>query len=132
MKKTALRYGITAFIGLLFAFFAALIQGVFKQNETTVLMKILCNAFFGSGVILAGVGLLTMATEGGAFDMLSYAVVLIFDLFRKDVTKRKYKDFYEYRQAKKEKKRSFSYLLITGAIFIAVSLVFLIPYYNVK
>ena len=132
MKKTALRYGITAFIGLLFAFFAALIQGVFKQNETTVLMKILCNAFFASGVILAGVGLLTMATEGGAFDMLSYAVVLIFDLFHKDVTKRKYKDFYEYRQAKKEKKRSFSYLLITGAIFIAVSLVFLIPYYNVK
>lgn len=132
MKKTAIRYGITAFIGLLFAFFAALIQGVFKQNETTVLMKILCNAFFASGVILAGAGLLTMATEGGTFDMLSYAVVLIVDLFRKDVTKRKYKDFYEYRQAKKEKKRSFSYLLITGVIFVAVSLIFLIPYYNVK
>ena len=105
MKKTLLRYGITTLVGLLLAFFA-------------------------SGVIIACVGLLVVATEGGAFDMLAYAVVLIFDGLRKDVTKRKYKDFYEYKQAKKEKKRSFAYLLIVGLIFIVISLVFLIPYYN--
>lgn len=130
MKKILLRYGITTLVGLLLAFFATLVQGIFSQTDTVAVMKILCNAFFASGVIIACVGLLVVATEGGAFDMLAYAVVLIFDGLRKDVTKRKYKDFYEYKQAKKEKKRSFAYLLIVGLIFIAISLVFLIPYYN--
>lgn len=130
MKKALLRYGITFAVGLLLAFFAALIQGVFAQTETVALMKVLCNSFFASGVLIACVGLLVVATEGGAFDMLAYAVVLIFDGLRRDVSKRKYKDFYEYKQAKKEKKRSFGFLLIVGVIFIAISLVFLIPYYN--
>ena len=130
MKKTALCYGITVLVGLALTFFAALVQGVFGQTENAALMKIFCNAFFAAGAILACAGLLVVATEGGAFDMLSFAVVLIFDLFRKDVNKRKYKDFYEYRQAKKEKKRSFAFLLIVGVIFIAISLIFLIPYYN--
>lgn len=130
MKKTAFRYGITFLIGLLFTFFALLVQGVFKQTEAAALMKIICNAFFAAGVVLAGAGLLVVVTEGGAFDMLAFSVVLIFDCFRKDVNKRKYRDFYEYRLAKKGKKRSFSFLLIVGLFFIAVSLVFLIPYYN--
>lgn len=130
MKKTLLRYGITFAVGLLLAFCAMLAQGIFSQTETVAVMKILCNAFFASGVVIACVGLLVVATEGGAFDMLAYAVVLIFDGLRRDVTKRKYKDFYEYKQAKKEKKRSFAYLLIVGLIFIAISLIFLIPYYN--
>ncbi len=130
MKKTALSYGITIFIGLLLTFFAALIQGVFVVKETAVLIKIFCNAFFVAGVILACAGLLVVLADGGAFDMLSYGVLLIFSAFRKDVTKRKYKDFYEYKQAKKSKKHGTFFLFIIGAGFIAVSILLLIPYYN--
>ncbi len=94
-------------------------------------MQILSDAFFVPGVLLAGVGLIIFASNGGAFDMLGFAVLLFFNLFRKDVNKRKYKDFYEYRQAKKDKKRSMAFMLITGLIFIAIAVIFIIVYANV-
>ncbi len=63
--------------------------------------------------------------------MLGYAVRLFFDLFRRDVTKRKYRDFYEYKEAKKDKQRSsILFLLIIGCALIVISVVFLILYYH--
>ena len=103
--KNALRYLIAAGAGLVIAFVIMLAQGIFSQTDAQDVMRILSDAFFASGVLLAGAGLILVASNGGLFDMFGYAAVLFFNLFRRDVTKRKYKDFYEYREAKKEKKR---------------------------
>lgn len=54
----------------------------------------------------------------------------LFWLFKKNPADRKYKDFYEYREAMKEKKRSYGYMVIVGLAYIAVSLIFLALYYN--
>ena len=70
------------------------------------------------------------ASNGGAFDMLSYAFIRFFDLFRRDVRNKKYKDFYEYREAKKDKKRGMAFMLIVGVIFIALAGIMLIAYYQ--
>ena len=129
--KNALRYLIAAGAGLVIAFVIMLAQGIFSQTDEQDVMRILSDAFFASGVLLAGAGLILVASNGGLFDMFGYAAVLFFNLFRRDVTKRKYKDFYEYREAKKEKKRSTAYLLLVGVGLIAVAAVFLIFYYNV-
>ena len=44
---------------------------------------------------------------------------------------RKYKTFYDYREARKDRKRSVSFVLIVGLALIAVSVVFLILYETV-
>ncbi len=63
--------------------------------------------------------------------MLSYAFKSLFRLFKKDVVDRKYGGYYEYTQARREKKRSFWYLVIVGAAYLLVGIVFLIAYYQV-
>ena len=62
--------------------------------------------------------------------MLGYAIRMMIDVFKRDVKDRKYKDFYEYRQAKKEKKRSIAYLLVVGCVMVIIAAFFLIAYYN--
>ena len=131
MLKKVLPYIITAVIGIIITVTIICCKQIWEQTSTRSVMQILSDSFFVPGVCLAGVGLLIFASNGGVFDMLSYAVLLFFNLFRKDVTKRKYKDYYEYRQAKKDKKRSFAFMLIVGVVFIAIAGIFLIVYYQV-
>lgn len=93
-----------------------------------LLMMDLCDAFFVPGVIMTCFGLLVFATNGGTFDMLAFGVRKLFDLFKRDLTKVKYRTFYDYREAQKEKKRSFLNFLIVGLLFVIISVVFLIVY----
>lgn len=131
MLKKVLPYIITAVIGMIIAVIIICCKQIWAQAGTQSVMQILSDAFFVPGVCLAGVGLLIFASNGGAFDMLAYATLMFFNLFRKDVNKRKYKDFYEYRQAKKDKKRNMAFMLIVGVVFIAIAVIFLIIYCNV-
>ncbi len=94
------------------------------------LMKDLCDGFAVSGIVMLGFGVLVFATNGGTFDMLAYGAIRFFNLFKRDLTKVKYRTFYEYRQAQNEKKRSFLHLIIIGAGFLIVGVVFLIVYYQ--
>jgi len=133
MKK-ALPYLITAAIGAAFAILIMFAKHIHTLPPTAEnareIMHILCDSFFVPGVILAGVGLIIFASNGGVFDMLAFATIKFFDLFKKDA-KGKYKDYYDYREAKKDRKTKMSFMLIVGLAYIAVSVIFLIVYYNV-
>lgn len=126
MKKV-LKYLIPFLICSIFTVVILATRGSFVKTGKT-LMGELSDAFFVPGVITLGIGLLVMATNGGAFDMLSFGVLKLFDLLKRDLTKVKYRTFYDYRQAQKEKKRSFLYVVLIGAGFVLVALVFLVIY----
>ncbi len=128
--KTVYKYLITAAFGAVLAFIVLLIKDVFHLLQTVDVMKALCDGFFVSGVLIACFGGLVFASNGGVFDMITYGVKNLFWLFKKNPADRKYKDFYEYREAMKEKKRSYGYMVIVGLAYIAVSLIFLALYYN--
>lgn len=128
--KRALPYIITAAVGLVIFITIICAKKVWEGNAQQV-MATLSDACFVPGVLLAGAGLIVFASNGGAFDMLSYAAIRFFDLFKKDCRNNKYKDYYEYRQAKKEKKRGMAFMLIVGVVFIAVAAIFLIVYYQI-
>lgn len=128
--KTVYKYLITAAFGAVLAFIVLLIKDVFHLSQTVDVMKALCDGFFISGVLIACFGGLVFASNGGVFDMITYGVKNLFWLFKKNPADRKYKDFYEYREAMKEKKRSYGYMVIVGLAYIAVSLIFLALYYN--
>ena len=128
MKKV-LKYLIPSLICAAVVFTILGTRGAFVKTGKG-LMKDLCDAFTVPGVIMTGFGALVFATNGGTFDMLAYGIRKLFDLFKRDLTKVKYRTFYDYRQAQQEKKRSFFHFLIVGAAFLLVGIAFLIAYYQ--
>ncbi len=128
--KRVLPYIITAVIGALVVVTVICGLQIWSASSTQVVLGTLCDAFFVAGVLIFGVGLLVFCSNGGAFYMLSYGIIKLIDLFRRGA-KGKYKDFYEYAESKKEKKRSFGFMLIVGIGFLVVAVALLIAYNNV-
>ena len=126
--KTVYRYLITAGVGLLIVLLVVLMKNGFEEQDVEIAMQIWCDAFFVSGVFLTCGGLIVVASNGGVFDMLGYAVSLLWYTFKSSKVERKYKTFYDYREARKDRKRSVSYVLIVGLALLAISVVFLILY----
>ena len=131
MKGKIIRYSIASFICLVIAFIILLSKGIFSQTETKDVMHILVDAFFVPGIIMLSFGILVFSTNEGTFDMLAYGVRRIFVLLKRNPQDAKYKTFYDYREAQRENKHQFGYLIIVGLFFTALSLLFLIFYYNV-
>jgi len=100
--------------------------------KTVEQIRLLGDAFLVAGVLLAGVGLLVFASNGGVFDMLTYAVIRFFDLFRKNVKNPKYKDYYEYREAKKGRRKKMAFMLIVGLGYVAIAVIFGIIWLNMQ
>ena len=126
--KTVYRYLITTGVGMLIVFLIVLMKNGFTETDVEIAMQIWCDAFFVSGVFLTCGGLIVVASNGGVFDMLGYAVSLLWYTFKSSKVERKYKTFYDYREARKDRKRSVSYVLIVGLAMLAISVVFLILY----
>ncbi len=131
MNKRAVRYPAAAGSGFLSAFAVMCCVGIFTAADVAEVMRRLSNAFFASGALLICAGVLVFTADRGAFDMLAYAVISVFDCLRRDVKKRKYRDFYAYRRAKSDKKHPCGFLSAAGACMAFVSLIFLALYYNV-
>lgn len=127
MKK-ALKYIITAGIGLIFFIFIILSKDITNQENAKDVFHILSDAAFVPGILILGFGLLVVASNGGTFDMLAYGVIRFFDLFKSDVTKTKHRTFYDYRMAKSENKSEFWYLVLVGLFYIGLAAIFLIFY----
>lgn len=130
-KKNIIRYAVCLAAGLLFVLAVVSIENIYAQTQAKEVMRILSDGFFVSGICFAGVGLLIFASNGGAFDILGYGFRMVFEVFRRDLSKRKYKDYYEYRKAKREKPRSVAYVLIVGIALILIAVIFTVIYYNV-
>lgn len=125
-KKQILEYSITTGVCLILVFVVALIQNIFAQTELFRIFMILCDGFFIVGLLTVCLGLLFFVNNNGAFDMLVYGVGRFFSMFKKKPNDVKYQTFYDYSVAKAERpKADFIYLLIIGAAFIVISLIFL-------
>ena len=130
--KKAIPYITTAIVGLIIFIIIICTKKIWDEEETYAIMQILSDACFVPGVLLAGFGLIIVASNGGVFDMLAYAMIKFFDLFKRDPRNKKYKDYYEYSESKKDRKRKTSFMLIVGAVFIVLAVIFLIVYYRTK
>lgn len=103
--------------------------GGYTETDVKQLVGNWSSSFFVSGVLCLGVGLLIWCGNEGAFDMLGYGVKSLFRLFRKDVKDRKYGGYYEYAQARKERKKPFLYLVIVGGAYLLVGIVLFVVYW---
>ena len=124
-------YIINFVIGISISLAIMLSKNVFKQVSSSEVMHILCDSFFVPGILLLGFGLLIIASNGGTFDMLIYGTKKFFNMFRKNPTKQLEETFYDYRTAKSENKMECLHFIIVGLVFIAISVIFLLLWYEV-
>lgn len=127
-----LPYVIAVAVLAVFTLLIGWARGGFTETDTRLLLGEWSDAFSVPGILGLGFGLLVLGSNGGAFDMLSYGVKKLFHLFKKDPIDRKYGTFYEYQQARREKKRSFLYLVIVGGAYLTVGLILLFIYLNMQ
>ena len=133
--------------GVIARYFAAFMMGGFitwfilQANSFSAVedpadrYRILSNAFTSPGVILIMVGALVWVSTTGALDMYSYAMG---GLFRRLIPGARLTNpaeketFYDYTQRKNEKRaKGYGFLFVTGGIFTAVGIVFLVLFHTV-
>ena len=125
------KYLITAAVGLLMVGAIVWSKDLFAQTEPVTVFHILCDAFFASGIVIFAAGVLVFSSNEGTFDIFVYGVSSFVDMFPKKRMK-KYNTFFDYRESREDLKLPFGFLLLTGAVFIAVSLVMLYFYHLYK
>ncbi len=103
---------------------AVLIANSFWTVEAPDIYRLLSDACIVPGALIGGAGALVFAANGGMFDMLSYGIMHIFDLFRPNARNERYRSFYDYKQAKGDRHRPVAFMLIVGLVFFALSGVF--------
>ncbi len=123
--KAGRKYLITFAVDVVAALLIMLSKDLFTQTDPKTIFHILCDAFFVVGFVTMSAGLLVFSSNEGTFDMLVYGVKSFVDMFRK-TSLRKYDTFYDYRMSRADQKIKFAFLLICGAVFMAL---FFVMYY---
>lgn len=126
MKKS-IKYFVTVGIGLLIALAVALSKNLFAQTNIRLIYAILSDSFLTAGVLVTGFGLLLFVTNEGVFDGLKYGFKVLAQMFKKHPTPVK-ETYYDYRTARGRSKVSFGYIVICGAAFLAICILFIILY----
>ena len=122
------KYIIVSVIGILLVWFVCWLKDFSFDMEKQELYRILCDATFFAAVMLLGFGLMLSISNFGLFTAISYSTKKLFCAFSRDYeTKRKnMPSYYEYRAIKLENDVSGAFLYIPGAVFLVISIIFLI------
>ena len=128
MRSKIIKYSVTTAIGLLLAYITLNNYGFFEATSMQERYLCLSNAFTIPGVVIMMCGALVWIAQQGMFDTLSYAGKMVVDQFRPSVYKHcKYGD-YVMEKRENRKKGGFGFLVITGAVFVTIALVFNVLY----
>ena len=133
-SRSWLLWGLLALGEAAAALLVARWQGLNTANPIPVNARWLSDGCFVVGLMMTGVGLMTWVATTGFFDIMSYgvqygvrALVGLFGGSRKPNNQ----NFYEYRTEREAKRGKPVYaILLSGIAFIALSLLFLMIYYN--
>ena len=112
---------ITTIIGAAIALCVSLFKGIYKVEDAVNRIWILSDAFFTSGVLIAGVGLLILVANEGNFDMLSYGVKSVTACFKKKGERKLEKTLFEYKMAKQDRRVPTKHLLVVGSMYLFFS-----------
>ena len=117
------RYAISAGIGTAIFLLMMFTQGGFTEPDPAVRWRIICDALFVPGVLLAAFGLLLFAAGGGVFDMLKFSVMKAFSvILPKKKREALPKTFFDYKTEREARERTKTgHLLIVGLVFLALA-----------
>ena len=127
--KTLKKYLITVGVEVLLVLTIILLKDVFNAADTKTVFHILCDSFFAVGFTVTGIGLLIFTTNEGVFDGLVFGIQTFVNMFRKNVEK-KYKNLFEYKESRADKKYEFGYIVICGLVFMVIGLIMYWLYFS--
>ena len=123
-----LRYVFAAAAGLLITFSICLLNGVFRETDSALIVRYLSDAFLIPGVLLTGIGLLSYIKKEGAYDGLGYT----FHTMKRTFAMRHYRDpieegsedrtYFGYKQQVKAKRKVAWHLIIVGGGFLLIAI----------
>lgn len=105
-----------------------LAEGIKFEDQA---LRIMCNATFFSGIIMACVYVLVVLSNNGAYDLFAYSIKLVwYNTFHKNVRHSKLAASYaEYREQKRGKERTNTSFMIVGATpYIIAGILLAIPF----
>ena len=125
-------YVITTAIAFVVGLVLALSRGIFQEEEIDMIITIISDAFFIPGVLLICIGLIVYASNEGLFLSISYG----FKAIGRTITAKKDEKlmdekYHEYYARQIQKKTKCNHFLIVGAVFVVLSLLFVIVYFSV-
>ena len=138
-KMLVRRYVISVSVAVAFFFVIAYAVGLFtntgnlggKQLGAWVCGKI-SDAFFIDAAFFLGAAGLLFCSRLGAYDTIAFGLRQAFGVMFKAPEHRKYKDLYEYKQAKNENRPEFKYLLWIGLALLALAVIALVVHYALQ
>lgn len=120
-----LRYGGALLFGALAALLMISARGIFEETDVVRIYRLLCDGFFLSAVLLIGVGLLTLVSGEGLFDIASYAIAATLHVMRIKKGGEKFISFIDYKKEKGSRRHgAMWYLVFVGLFYLAAALVF--------
>ena len=130
MKKKYIKYLIVSVVGVLIAISIFSSRNLLDASNPKDITFILSDGFLFPGVLILGIGLLIMVSNGGVFDIFTYSfrkmrATKLYGKNRPD----SFNSFYDYRMSKE--KAPYGFLIIVGGIFFGLSFVFNIMFYYV-
>ena len=138
-KRVICRYAVSSAVAVVFFFGIAYLMGLFTNvgNLTGnglvawTFGKIADALFVDAAFFLGAAGLL-FCSRLGAYDTIAFGMRQAFGVMFKAPEHRKYKDLYEYKQAKNENRPEFKYLLWIGLALLALAVIALVVHYALQ
>ena len=127
--KKYLEWFVSAAVGALIC--AGVVAFEAANYESPVLLRMLCDGAFISGVLLTGFGALVLVGAEGAFDAMGFIVHTLVRKFspRKDRFRSRM-TYLAYKEQRREKpRRDLKCVFVTGVAFLAVAGLCLALYY---
>lgn len=132
MKKKLLQYSIAVAAGLAVSFGLACLLGLFQSQNAVDVFKKLADACTVTGILVFGAGILTFCANHGAFDMVLWGLKGAVRMLIPGAALREEKKSYaEYREARAAKQKPFKFLLVVGAVFVLLSVIFVLAFFAV-
>lgn len=128
-KVKLIQYGVSFAIGIVITV-TFLVQKDVLSLQGKELLRILGDAFTIPGLLLVFSGLLVWLSNEGSLDGITYVVSYAFNRLIPNAAHKgeTYGEFLERKHGKKP--AGFAFLLVTGLVFLAVSVVFLVLYHQ--
>lgn len=111
----------------------AILVVILNWDRGYSISQLLCDGFFVTGVLLLGFGGLKFVRNQGFFDMLTYSVSTTFQLHfpsskMNSPLEERNEDFVDYKERKREKRKTAAELLWAGLIYLVLAVIMLVVY----
>lgn len=121
MKPKLIRCASAFAAGALAALAVFMDKGLFAEQNTQRVYRVLCDGFFLAAVLLLCAGALLLVTNEGLFSMLGFSVKRIGVFFFTRKTGPELEKFSDYYHRKRENRVPFAFLLVIGGIFLVAA-----------